>query len=185
MAPLRLSVLLVALAAVRCRAQGKKNACVESLDSVFVAERDVKDDFVLRSYVLCPNTTFTVASAFNESGGPVEGQYPLKIGRSNIHVLCGEDGSSANDCVLEGGMEQLVFADLFKTNHSVTNVLVQGLTFSKAKTSNAVVQNKGHLSLVDCIFRVRFSLVLQSLYLCRPRTLTASLSPNRTTTTRN
>lgn len=147
-------VLLAALAVARCRAQKNTTSCLESLDSVFLAERDVEDESILRSYVLCPNTTFSIASAFNESGGPIEGQYPLKIARSNIHVLCGEDGSSANECVLEGGMEQLVFVDLYESNHSVTNVLVQGLTFSKAKTRNAAVKNKGQLSLVDCIFKV-------------------------------
>jgi hypothetical protein len=181
MASLRPVVLLLAaLAVAHCRAQINSTTCIDSLDFVFVAERDVNDESILRSYVLCPNTTFAIAAAFNESGGPIEGQYPLKLSRSNVHVSCGNDGSSANGCVLEGGMEQLVFVDLYETNRSVTNVLVQGLTFSKAKTSNAVVKNKGQLSLIDCIFKVRFSLVLGSfvrvdfafLFRCTFRTTT-------------
>jgi hypothetical protein len=141
-------------------ARSLSEECLASLDRIIEAEQAVEDDGAgTRTYVLCPNTTFAVADAFNQDGSPSEGQFPLNIARSNIIVLCGMDGSSANNCVLTGGMEQLIFGDLFKSNNSVTNALVRGLTFTQAKTRNIVVRNNGQLSLVDCIFKVRRSLL--------------------------
>lgn len=139
-----------------CCARSLNDDCVDSLDVIFEEEKVVKDDANgTRTYILCPNTTFRIAQSFNQSGSPVEGEYPLKIARSNVLILCGEDGSSANNCILEGGMEQLVFVDLFETNQAVTNASVRGLTFTKAKTRNIAVMNNGQFFINDCIFKVR------------------------------
>jgi hypothetical protein len=130
--------------------------CVDSLDRIFEAEQAVEDDTNgTRTYILCPNTTYYVAIALNGSGSPVEGEHPLTISRSNVLILCGEDGSSTNNCLLSGGREQLVFADVFETNQSVTNALVRGLTFTDALTRNVAVRNNGQLVLDDCVFKVR------------------------------
>jgi hypothetical protein len=129
--------------------------CYDSLDPIRAAEQSLQDDSSVRTYVLCPETVFPVAKSFNQDGTPKTGQYPLILGRSNIHVLCGVDGKSENGCVLSGGLFQVGFFDEFQTGNPAKNVLVQGLTFYDAKNTNVLAENKGDITIRDCIFQVR------------------------------
>lgn len=148
---------LVGSLSILCLVRKARSAdvpCIDALDVIFESESNVTDDDILRTYVLCPETTYTVAAMFDNNGSAIEGGQPLAIARSNIHVLCGLNGSSSNNCILEKGKVQLRFLDLFHTGQTVTNAVVQGLTFSDAQTWNVQVQNTGNLTLLDCIFRV-------------------------------
>lgn len=129
--------------------------CLDSLDPIRTAEAILLDDGELRTYVLCPDTVFPVAKSFNQDGTPKYAQYPLILGRSNIHILCGVDGRSENNCVLTGGLLHVGFFDEWETGRAVTNALVQGLTFHDAKNTNVLAENKGGLTLRDCLFKVR------------------------------
>lgn len=128
--------------------------CLTSLSPIFEAEQSLDDDSNLRLYVLCPETIFEVASSFRKDGTPRDGDHPLFLGRSNIHVLCGEDGRSENNCVLTDGLMQVGFFDKFDTNKTVINALVKGLTFTKARSYNVLAENYGNLTLSDCVFKV-------------------------------
>jgi hypothetical protein len=145
-----LAILLLASIAIQVEA-----SCFNSLDPIRVAEDAQEDDSELRTYVLCPQTVFGVAKVFKQDGSPKNGQYPLVLGRSNIHIMCGDDGKSENKCVLKGGLFQVGFYDEYETGKAVTNALVQGLTFQDAKNTNVLAENVGDISLRDCIFKVR------------------------------
>jgi hypothetical protein len=144
------AILLLTFIAIQAEA-----SCFGSLDPIRVAEEALEDDSELRTYVLCPNNTFAIAKAFTQDGSPKNGQYPLVLGRSNIHILCGVDGKSENNCVLTGGLFHVGFYDEWETGKAVTNALVQGLTFHDAKNTNFLAENSGDISLIDCIFKVR------------------------------
>jgi hypothetical protein len=145
-----LAILLLASIAIQVEA-----SCFDSLDPIRVAEDALEDDSELRTYVLCPETVFRIAKVFNQDGSPKNGQYPLVLGRSNIHIMCGDDGKSENNCVLKGGLFHVGFYDEYETGTAVTNALVQGLTFQDAKNTNVLAENEGDISLRDCIFKVR------------------------------
>jgi hypothetical protein len=147
-----LTTLLLASIAIQA-----ESSCFDSLDPIRVAEEALEDDSELRTYVLCPHTVFEIAKVFKQDGSPKNGQYPLVLGRSNIHVMCGADGKSENDCVLTGGLFHIGFYDEWETGTAVTNALVQGLTFHDAKNTNVLAENSGDISLRDCIFKVRTS----------------------------
>jgi hypothetical protein len=149
-----LAIFLLASIAIQAEAD-----CFDSLDPIRVAEEALEDDseLLVRTYVLCPHTVFEVAKVFMQDGSPKNGQYPLVLGRSNIHILCGVDGKSENDCVLSGGLFHVGFYDEWETGKAVTNALVQGLTFHDAKNTNILAENAGDILLRDCIFKVRIS----------------------------
>lgn len=129
------------------------NNCLASLDPIYETEFGVEDDSNLREYILCPDTTFPVANTFH-AGSPTDGQYPIIIARSNVHILCGWDGNSQNNCIIEGGLAQVAYIDRFETNKTIENAMIKGVTFTKAKYMNVEAQAEGDLTLYDCIFKV-------------------------------
>ena len=148
----RLKLLLVALAL----AQGAtaSDDCIKSLNTIYESEKNVADDTKLRRYILCPNTEYYVALNFAEDGSPLDGQYPIPIGRPNIHVLCGEDGKSKNNCQLVRGLVHVGVVDEFGTGSVASNVLLQGLTFFRATSVNVIAMIGGDITIRDCLFKV-------------------------------
>jgi hypothetical protein len=69
----------------------------------------------------------------------------------------GEDGQSSNNCVVSGGQFNLFSTAnaLDSTEPEVTNVLIQGVTFEKGKSSGLLFVAPGNVTLEDCIIRVR------------------------------
>ena len=129
--------------------------CTTTLNSIFNAEEAVIDDSVTRTYFLCPNTTFEIDTAFGPNDDPLNGlQLPLLFNHSNYEVLCGFDGRSENNCVLNGGLFQAGFS--ITSAEPPTNVLVQGVTFTNAAGSASVISSSrpGEATFRDCIFRV-------------------------------
>ena len=146
-------VLLLPLGLVSAEEE-KKPTCLKSLNPIYEAEKRVRNDSVVRRYVLCENTEFYVALNFGEDGAPLDGQYPIPVGRPNIHVFCGEDGKSENNCQLVRGLVHVGVVDEFGTDSRADNVLLQGLTFFRASSVNVIAMIGGDITLRDCIFKV-------------------------------
>lgn len=126
----------------------KKMPCEASLDDINTNEGSVDDSSIGRTYILCPDKKYTVGSS------------PIVIGQPNMHVICGIDGDSNNDCFLSGGMVQLKISDEFRTTGTIVpaaNALVQGLTFEEASATNILAQFPGEIRIQNCIFLVRTS----------------------------
>jgi hypothetical protein len=86
-------------------------------------------------------------------GGVVNGMAPLVV-RSNTHYVCGDDGSSANSCVLRGGQVQAL-SSYGMFSEAATNCLFKGITFQNATGAGASLANVGDVTFDDCIFKVR------------------------------
>lgn len=128
--------------------------CISSLDAIYETEKNVKDDSILRKYILCPNTEYPVALNFAEDGTPLDGQYPIPFGRPNIQVLCGEDGRSENNCRLVRGLVHVGIVDEFGAGTPANNTLLQGITFFRATSVSVIAMIGGHITIRDCIFQV-------------------------------
>lgn len=127
--------------------------CIKTLDTIYESEKRVVDDSKLRRYVLCPNTEYYIALNFANDGSPLDGQYPIPVGRPNIHVLCGEDGKSQNNCQLVRGLVHVGIVDEFGTESVASNVLLQGLTFFRATSVNVIAMTGGDIVIRDCVFK--------------------------------
>jgi hypothetical protein len=95
------------------------------------------------TYVMCPNTVYL---ANDEEFLQLNG---------NATYLCGEDGSSANNCILRGGSGQLSITFFAYDRAPKDNILVSGFTFEQAEFFTATIAMYGRSTIRDCIFRVR------------------------------
>lgn len=131
--------------------------CLTTLDDIYHGEEilNTTDAEQTRTYVLCPQTTYLIASMNDESGKLVSGSLPIIVNHPNLRVLCGADGKQDNRCIIYGGVVQLGIFDEFQTQGpSATNVLVQGLTFSAASSVNVLARFPGDVFFRDCLFTV-------------------------------
>jgi len=144
------------------QAQGKLDESV-----VMIEPEDVVKP---REYILCPNTEFITGTFYyDEQTNLTEylgGTAPLG-GRSNMHVKCGADGSSSNNCTIHTGefgfsLRYFEFLDFeYAQGGIVTNLTVEGVTFGKAPASQfsyldtpVVISNyTGDLTFKDCVFQ--------------------------------
>lgn len=134
--------------------QNYRFPCVTYLDDIYFSEWDVLDSSVPRTYLLCPGTKFRVGSRHDDFGTPIGGSYPIILGRSNIRVLCGADGSITNNCSVENGVVQVAHFDEFKTGGvPIVNALVSGISFEGASAINALVSGSGDVRFQDCVFK--------------------------------
>lgn len=126
-------------------------SCFTNTTDIFtylVEAADGSDDVQV---VLCPNNVFTIGNL--EDGGEFfaveDGTMPL-IAFPRVEYRCGEDGSSANNCVLQGGAIQL----WSPPSQAVETLTVQGLTFEDASFVAILLQGFGDVEFVDCVVRV-------------------------------
>lgn len=105
-------------------------------------ERGVNNSIPV-TYVICPNTVFNLK---NQPGLELNG---------NTNYLCGEDGSSKNNCVVTGGSIQFIIALFAYDLSNKDNILLSGFTFENAEISNAAIASSGSFIIRDCIFKVR------------------------------
>lgn len=129
--------------------------CVDKLYDVFLAESVVTNDRENRTYVLCPDSLYDISDSFSSEGEIGSAGSPLVFGRSNIHVICGNDGKSENNCTLRGGHVQAHLSDRFSTGDAINNVVLQGITFSKSVTHSVLAEHQGQMMILDCRFEVR------------------------------
>lgn len=132
--------------------QVQAQECYDNLDTIFdelgSADTDLEAE---KLFVLCPNTVFEVGALV--AGETVGGQFPI-VPRSNTIISCGEDGSSANNCILRGGdYGVFAFGSVFFGDEEATNVVIRGLTFEGQTQSMAAVQQAGDFTFDDCVFQ--------------------------------
>ena len=118
--------LLVAVATPRLLVTAE---CFNSTQDILLAQAGGKKDIVI-----CPGTTITIGvptdATFSTFAG---GDYPLSVLGDDTTIKCGDDGSSSNNCVLEGGFIQFAttpaLAQAPGLAITTNNLMVQGLTF--------------------------------------------------------
>ena len=137
--------------------------CYTDLDAIALREETLTavDVFSsIRTYVLCPNTIYVMGSQTSEGGfGPIRP-------RSNSYYKCGQDGSSTNSCILQGGDFPILstMSSFDSNDYEVTNVIFQGLTIQNSQRSAGVFDKPGDITFIDCIFRVSPFLVRRSCF---------------------
>lgn len=125
--------------------------CFSNLNDLSKAIHD-KATFTVETFILCPDTVFNVGF-LNSDNGYDGGDAPIPM-RANSKILCGEDGSSANKCVLRGGGYQVIATINLFVGEDPDNVLVSGITFDSPKGNGALLVSPGDITFNDCIFQV-------------------------------
>ena len=70
-------------------------------------QKDVESSGEGETFVVCPDTTFKPGSFETEGVKFTD----IWLSKSNIKLLCGEGGSSVNNCVFDGGKTHLYVPD--------------------------------------------------------------------------
>jgi hypothetical protein len=132
------------------------NPCIDTLDSIVLAETtQVEDESIERTYTLCPNTIFQVGTAqlsnFGAVNAIVGGQLPIVV-RSNARVLCGVDGSRANNCTIRDGSFGFLSNDYGVPGSIMQDqVHIQGISFVNV-TIPVALYTITNITLEDCLF---------------------------------
>jgi len=80
----------------------EKLPCYDNI-TVLVEHMDFKNPYTPETYILCPNTVYTIGSEMNRGEKCcLDNQSPI-LSRSNTNIKCGDDGDPNNHCVLVGG----------------------------------------------------------------------------------
>ncbi len=97
-------------------------------------------------FVLCPNTTFAVAS--NE---------PLRMLLNDSYVICGSQGAVTDLCIIEGGATQVSIQDSIVPGYALQVVEFRGVTFQGA-TESSIDASAGSATtafFLNCLWDVR------------------------------
>lgn len=139
--------------------QKVKSSCFQTLGEIYKLEEwvSVETEVPTRTYRLCPEMDYHIRSfdSFDGDEGDQSKSYPLILGLSNVHILCGHDGRSSNACTLTGGTYQLGIYDEYRVGEPFHNMLVQGLTFTMASSTNVRAVTNNDVTFADCVFKVR------------------------------
>jgi hypothetical protein len=137
--------LFVAFVAHNAKTANAVQSCIGNLTTL-VALQEARGNKVAIpvTYIMCPNTVYE-ANDF---------EY-LEL-NGNASYLCGDNGASANQCIIRGG-ELQVSIFLYSYEDSVKdNILVSGFTFEQSTSTfgNAAIASDGRSTFRDCIFKV-------------------------------
>lgn len=113
----------------------------------------LKSPFTVETFILCPDTTYTMGSFDPITNVNVDGWKPI-FTRANSIFQCGEDGKSSNNCVISGGNFQMMHEVITFNWESKDNVVVKGITFEDATSGGVLLAASGDITFIDCIFRV-------------------------------
>jgi hypothetical protein len=95
------------------------------------------------TYVMCPNTVYEA-----------NGNEYLEL-NGNASYLCGDNGASANQCIIRGGELQVsIFFGSYGLSNK-DNILISGFIFEQSTFGNLAIASDGRSIFRDCIFRVR------------------------------
>ena len=134
----------------------EKFPCEATLNDIYQNEQTLDDTSYVRTYILCPQKIYSIGSLDATTVHSNAISAPLVLGRPNVHILCGVDGKSSNNCVLEGGSFQLgVMLTVAGETAFVDNILVQGVSFTQSKDANIVIDAHCNVLIQKCIFTVR------------------------------
>lgn len=159
--PAGLVLLLSRMLAARAAEQGD---CVNDTTYIYNTEMALRqagqtgmEGSETRKYVLCPDTKYLIGDYDYGDKAFVGGGAALDLMLPNVHILCGEDGSSKNNCILEGGETQVFILPDETAEELFTNVVVRGLTFKGATDLNVVgvtarTDEEVGVLFQDCIF---------------------------------
>jgi hypothetical protein len=132
-------VSLVLLAAAPCAVHCKKKPdgdCFNSTEAILRAQLAVPPQ---QDFWICPNTTINIGIPTNAQFTAFNGDFPLSAIMDNVTIQCGHDGSSSNNCVLNGGLYQFITTpnNPFVPNKKISthNLKVQGITFTGTLTN--------------------------------------------------
>eukprot|EP00978_Attheya_sp_CCMP212_P018454 scaffold50490_cov52-Attheya_sp.AAC.1 len=153
------SILLGILVAATNQSGASAAECVQRLSEIIIATgkaiaNDPSDVSEVMTFNLCPNTTY-------ELNYPDGNQY-ISLVRPNVHILCGEDGSSANNCILDAENSNFHVVSNFydkppedQVIYILENVLISGMTFTGTNEMQAsvYVSVPGEVTFYDCIWR--------------------------------
>eukprot|EP00978_Attheya_sp_CCMP212_P003150 scaffold6471_cov41-Attheya_sp.AAC.1 len=144
--------------------------CITSFAEVRIAMAkaiiDENIDDVL-FFSLCPNTVYDAAEAFGY----------IEIFRPNVHIFCGQDGSSSNNCTLmgpstidpdQGLTGSHVYMGVLQNNRDLAyfldNIIISGITFTGLDDTGDAAEpgiisvqatHPGVTTFVDCHWIVR------------------------------
>ena len=142
--------------------------CFDSTAEFLQAQQDGPREQIL--FIFCPNTEIiigTIANIYNNDTRFINGEPPIMVIRSNVEVRCGLDGRVENNCVLRGGVTQVIFQPIvpgperFQLIRSelADNVTIRGMTFTGVIDvdpflggSSASLSNAGNVLMVDCLW---------------------------------
>jgi hypothetical protein len=113
----------------------------------------MKSPFIVETYILCPNTTYKMGSLDVFANEMIDGWKPI-FTRSNSIFQCGEDGKSSSNCIITGGVFQLMHEVQTFNNELKENVVIKGITFEDATRGAALLAAPGDITFIDCIFKV-------------------------------
>jgi hypothetical protein len=100
-----------------------------------VLAADVQITGGARDFALCPQTTLSLTTA------------PLSIAHSVI-LRCGNEGVSADNCVLEGGAQQVIITG------DIAFIEFHGITFTQSTTESVqITAEDSTVTFIDCIWR--------------------------------
>jgi hypothetical protein len=146
-------------------AGAQSNNCYRSFNDIFAAECNAGTNGrcrttnlnKVREYVICAGTIIEPGVADPVTGDITGGDFPLAL-RKNAHVKCGRDGSSSNNCIVDGTGSFAVFAnaELIFQDSDMSNVIIEGLTFDSWILANqqAIIAggSRGNIEFRDCKF---------------------------------
>jgi hypothetical protein len=154
-------VPFVVLAAVLHGGNAQLTGCVSSLAEIFLVEQPLVDDAdttTVRTYTLCPNTTFQPGRVNQETGEISGGDFPL-VCRRNCRIKCGDNGSSDNNCSIDGvagtyGIFMIPYLVFEDKPEDASNIIVEGVTVEGFKGSGQIptlaASPKGAVTFKDC-----------------------------------
>ena len=128
---IRRLIILTCLIFVELHRALSQENCISDIALISFDERLLTDVSAPRTYVICPGTRYTPGALLEQS---FEGDRTPLIVRSNAIVKCGDDGSSTNNCTIDGskggafGANVAPLAMGFPEAFAV-GVVFQGITF--------------------------------------------------------
>jgi hypothetical protein len=106
-----------------------------------------------RTYTICPGTQLNIGTLDPNDINSLTGGFYFQA-RPNLHIQCGPDGLSANNCTVVGGTLQVDGTDWLGNTDPPFNFKLSGFTFREVERYNFWGNMPGSITFYDCIFRV-------------------------------
>jgi hypothetical protein len=165
-----ISFLLVMLVGNAVSVEGciTKLSEIEAVIQSAILENNMTDVLTFR---LCANTVYQVDDVTKEN---------IRISRPNVHVVCGDNGESQDECVVSGPSTHQVYLDAFQLPDNpkdyryyyLENVIFKGILFTgltqvvgdKDNSAQASVLGSmpGKIQFIDCHWSVSFLFLIWS-----------------------
>ena len=126
--------------------------CWDNFTDLFT-DLERQPPFSTNTYIVCPNRTYDIRYNYGTFGDCCEnGQLPIAC-RANTHFKCGKDGSRSNNCIMNGGSDQIVFNEVV-FGEELTGVILEGFTFRGPADYTMLGVGGGDVTFLDCLFEV-------------------------------